>query len=66
MLLRKTHLTALIGGLALALSAFAAGRPAVGDPAPALSLTATDGPTQELAALRGTSRAVVVFFRGSW
>jgi peroxiredoxin len=62
------RLAALAGWLALTATGptLAAERPTVGSPAPNFTLSATDGSSHELAALRGKERAVLVFFRGSW
>ncbi|MBZ0115072.1 MAG: hypothetical protein K8J08_21610 [Thermoanaerobaculia bacterium] len=40
-------------------------RPEVGDPAPPLSLTSTEGATYSLAEESEAPR-IVIFFRGSW
>ena len=62
----------LTAGLAASSPALAADTPsqadrvAVGDEAPAFSLTSSDGETYTLADLRGEKDLVLVFFRGSW
>ena len=41
-------------------------RVAVGQQAPPVSLTGTDGETYVLADLKGEKNLVLIFFRGSW
>lgn len=41
-------------------------RPEVGQAAPAIELTASDGANRSLGEMRGERSVVVVFFRGLW
>jgi hypothetical protein len=63
----KTFQHIVLGASLLALPTFlgAQERPEVGDAAPPLSLTGTDGATYSLSEATEAPR-IVVFFRGAW